>query len=450
MLCAILNPSLESPMLPPTLFARAQRLILLAPLFASILAPAWVSAHPSTAIPSERLEGVPEKDIKKCPKPHWPDNALRGEHGGNVVLAFLVAPDGKVIDTVVRQSSRNAQLDAAAQIGIMHCQFAPRLIKGVPASTWLGVTYVFNLLQNGAADAQQSIERLHRNAKTGDPEAIYKLAQSYLQDFDESERAQTLIREAADRGHPPAIHDVADIMWHGGPGVPQNQPKALTYYMAAAERGHAASQYEIGMVYAYGIGVTPNEVKAMEWFGKAAKQGHASAQYELAEGLSMGLGGAQDAPAAASWYRQAAQKGDLLAQTKLAQLYRDGKGVEKSASQAAAWLRKAADLRHPRAEAMLAELYLAGVGVGADNAEALKLLQRSATGGDLAAMVRLGDLLAKGERTAADATAAANWHRRAAALGDATAMRRLAATAATPELAKEWLQKAQQGDLPSK
>jgi hypothetical protein len=46
-----------------------------------------------------------------------------------------------------------------------------------------------------------------------------------------------------------------------------------------------------------------------------------------------------------------------------------------------------------------------------------------------------------------DGAEAANWYRRAADRGDAIAMRRLSAAAATPELVREWLQKAQQADL---
>jgi TPR repeat protein len=62
-------------------------------------------------------------------------------------------------------------------------------------------------------------------------------------------------------------------------------------------------------------------------------------------------------------------------------------------------------------------------------------------------MILLGDLLAKGERTGADPAEAAIWYRRAADRGDAIAMRRISTAAATPELAREWLQKAQQADL---
>jgi TonB family protein len=419
----------------------------LACLFAAALAPAVLHAHPSTEIPGERpLSSTPE-ELRGCRKPIWPQHALRTGQKGEVTVAFLLDVDGKVIDSVVRKSSKYVLLDESAKESIKDCRFKPRTINGNPASAWLLVTYRWVLLPMwGVDEPTTAMVRFRREALSGDLEAFYQLALSYRSEFNDYAQAMTMLREAAEHGHPGAIYEVADGMWHGRE-MPMDQSKALSYYMSAAQLGHAESQYEIGAAYADGIGVARNEAKAVPWFIKAAEQGNLYAQVALADLLAKGVGGAPDYQAAANWYRKAAEGGDDLGQRKLAQCYLIGKGVDRDAAQAVFWLRKAVEQRQPKAEAILAVLYLQGEGVPVDNGEALKLLRRSAAGGDAGAMILLGDLLAKGERTGADPAEAAIWYRRAADRGDAIAMRRISTAAATPELAREWLQKAQQADL---
>jgi TonB family protein len=427
--------------------ASALKYSWLACLFAAVLAPVSLHAHPSTENPGERPEDSTLEELRGCKKPIWPRQALQNDQKGDVTVAFLVDVDGKVVQAVVRKSSKHVLLDEAAKETIMRCQFKPRTMNGNPASAWLLVTYRWVGQPYGRFDEPTTaMERFQRKALDGDLEAFYQLALSYRFEFNDEAQAMTMLRDAAEHGHPGAIYEVADAMWHGR-GMPMDKSKALSYYMSAAQLGHAKSQYEIGAAYSNGIGVVRDEPKAMPWLIKAAEQGNSYAQVALADLLAKGVDGAPDHQAAANWYRKAAEGGDDLGQRRLAQCYLTGKGVDKDAAQAVFWLRKAAEQRQPKAEAILAVLYLRGEGVPVDNGEALKLLRRSATGGDAGAMILLGDMLAKGERTGADPAEAAIWYRRAADRGDAIAMRRLSAAAATPELAREWLQKAQQADL---
>ena len=45
-----------------------------------------------------------------------------------------------------------------------------------------------------------------------------------------------------------------------------------------AEKGHAESQYNMGMYYKYGLGVKQDNNKSLYWFKKASDQGHMKAR----------------------------------------------------------------------------------------------------------------------------------------------------------------------------
>jgi len=48
--------------------------------------------------------------------------------------------------------------------------------------------------------------------------------------------------------------------------------KAIEWYTAAAEQGHAESQYDLGFMLLWGEGTDQNTLKGMEWLIKAAEQ----------------------------------------------------------------------------------------------------------------------------------------------------------------------------------
>lgn len=57
--------------------------------------------------------------------------------------------------------------------------------------------------------------------------------------------------------------------------------RALKAWQPLAAEGHAASQYNLGLMYLHGLGVPANPVRAREWISKAAAQGYALAQQKL-------------------------------------------------------------------------------------------------------------------------------------------------------------------------
>ena len=52
----------------------------------------------------------------------------------------------------------------------------------------------------------------------------------------------------------------------------------MRWYQLAADQGHAAAQFFMGIAYEEGQGVDESDEEAVQWYQLAADQGHADAQ----------------------------------------------------------------------------------------------------------------------------------------------------------------------------
>lgn len=84
-----------------------------------------------------------------------------------------------------------------------------------------------------------------------------------------------LIRET------PTVQAEWATRYEHGEGIAQDYGRAMQLYCAAARRGHALAQYQLGWMYANGRGVTRDDVQAAAWFRLAATKGDALAQRML-------------------------------------------------------------------------------------------------------------------------------------------------------------------------
>jgi uncharacterized protein len=107
-------------------------------------------------------------------------------------------------------------------------------------------------------------------------------------------------------------------------------PLAYKAFLAAAEEGHADSQFNVASMYEQGIGVGKDEKEAVVWYGKAASQGSAAAQFNLGVLYENGRGTKIDFVKANEWYRKASVQGDALAIGNLGMLYVRGQGVKEN------------------------------------------------------------------------------------------------------------------------
>ena len=85
-----------------------------------------------------------------------------------------------------------------------------------------------------------------------------------------------LLRPLADRGNAAAQFRLG-VMYDNGWGVPQDLAQAMDWYRKAAEQGYAAAQFNLGVMYDNASGVPQDFVQAHKWFSLAAAQGEADA-----------------------------------------------------------------------------------------------------------------------------------------------------------------------------
>ena len=85
--------------------------------------------------------------------------------------------------------------------------------------------------------------------------------------------------------------------------------KALKILMPLAVKGHAPSQYNLGVMHEWGNGVPKDYVKAMKWYRLSAEGFHKDAQNNLGAMYSKGEGAQQSLVDALKWFVVSAENG---------------------------------------------------------------------------------------------------------------------------------------------
>lgn len=94
---------------------------------------------------SHAADVAPVMDSKSCEPPKYPKAALMNEETGTVSMGFLVAADGKVVESKVEKSSGSKSLDKAALSALSLCKFKPGSKDGKPDQLWAKVDFVWKL-----------------------------------------------------------------------------------------------------------------------------------------------------------------------------------------------------------------------------------------------------------------------------------------------------------------
>ncbi len=170
-----------------------------------------------------------------------------------------------------------------------------------------------------------------------------------------SDEAAAAFLAAAEKGNAVAQYNLG-LCHENGSGVGQNYEEAVKWYMEAALQGNAEAQSSLAFCYSEGRGVEKDYVQAADWYLKAAEQGHATSQYNMGIFYSRGTGVSQDHAEAAKWYRRVAEQGYAAAQYILGVCYERGQGVAKNRDEAVSWYRKAAEQGYAKAAERLKRL----------------------------------------------------------------------------------------------
>ena len=160
--------------------------------------------------------------------------------------------------------------------------------------------------------------------------------------------------------------------------------EAIRLWKLSAGEGDPQSQFALATVYADGdtvAGMAPDYAQALTWYRKAADQGHAAAQFNLGIFYASGRGVPRDLAEAARWWQPAASQGHVEAQFNLGLLCAQGSGVDLDLREAAKWWDLAAKQGYAAAQFNLGVMYVKGQGVNEDPTEAVRLWQLSARQG---------------------------------------------------------------------
>lgn len=102
-------------------------------------------ASTSTNSAGQGLRPAVFVDARACPTPAYPINAYRNGESGSVLLALLVANDGRVLESKVQKSSGSSDLDKAARKALSQCRFKPASSDSQAEPTWATLTYVWSI-----------------------------------------------------------------------------------------------------------------------------------------------------------------------------------------------------------------------------------------------------------------------------------------------------------------
>ena len=128
-----------------------------------------------------------------------------------------------------------------------------------------------------------------------------------------------------------------------------NHVAALSDFGDQVIRGHAGSQFMLGVMYFYGKGVNRHDGIAAVWFHKAAIKGHAGAQLAFGSLFLDGVGVEKDLVSAYKWLSLAADSNvsrlreQALALRDMAALDMSPEDIEKAKRYAREWSPKSAD-----------------------------------------------------------------------------------------------------------
>ena len=148
-------------------------------------------------------------------------------------------------------------------------------------------------------------QELRKRAEAGDADAQYKLARTYPDSWDFSNKDNT--KEVQEMIH---------------------------WIKLSAKQGNPEAEYHLANCYQYGKGVTPDPAESVMWYRKAAAQGVDTACLHIGYHYMTGWGVTKDAAEAAKWFRQGA-KSDVYSLLALGRLYLKGDdGLPKDLVQA--------------------------------------------------------------------------------------------------------------------
>jgi TPR repeat protein len=131
-------------------------------------------------------------------------------------------------------------------------------------------------------------------------------ASKQMQSLGDFADAVEVLQPLADAGDDLALYSIALLYATGGEDLKQDYAKAISYYQKAAEKNHAGSLRQLGVMYERGLGVPANPNQASQYYENAAKRGDALAQLIIGRMYASGQGRPKNNTEAYRWLTLAA------------------------------------------------------------------------------------------------------------------------------------------------
>lgn len=251
------------------------------------------------------------------------------------------------------------------------------------------------------------------------------------------EAAYMIYQQSAERGHAESQYHLG-MMHENGISVDCDIKEAIAWYHLAAEQNHTNAQFSLGFLLEHNLNLIERKsivgtdnanciIEAAKWYKAAAEKGHASAQNHFGLCLKFGRGIECDYKAAFGWFTLSAEngtfcnnKGDPYGQNHLAQCYQLGQGTNIHPEKAVYYYKQS---KTPSAHNNLGLCYEQGFGCKQSSTKALALYFKAANANDTSAQFNLGDYYDRGEGD--NICLAKEWYAKAAEKNDYEAQKRL-------------------------
>ena len=252
---------------------------------------------------------------------------------------------------------------------------------------------------------------IERDANHGDTEALYLIADFYINGMGEDqfgmdvERGLKIYEELSSKGNAHAYYMLGRLYGRGP--VEQDFEKAVMYYKKSAEAGHPDAQYAVGCIYNDGLIGEVNKEEATKWIELAAGQNQRDALCLLAfsyiQDPSIGtlrasnLSYEQNIEKGMDFLTRAAGLGQPSALYVFAQCYHEGKYLDKDDEKAYYCLQKSImSEAMPDSMNLMGDFFRDGIGTEKNYEIAAKHYQWAADNGNTSAMLSLSNLYEEG------------------------------------------------------
>lgn len=260
-------------------------------------------------------------------------------------------------------------------------------------------------------DYSSVTEIIERDANDGDTEAIYLIADFYINGMGDEqngidiERGLKIYEEMSSKGDAHADYRLGQLYGRGP--IEQDYEKAIMYYRKSAEAGYPDAQYAVGCIYNDGLIGEVNKEEATKWIELAAEQNQRDALCLLAfsyiQDASIGtlkasnLSYGQNIEKGFDFLMRAAGSGQPSALYVFAQCYHEGKYLDKDDEQAFFCLQKSVmSEAMPDNMNLMGDFFRDGIGTEQNYEIAAMHYQWAADNGNTSAMMSLANLYEEG------------------------------------------------------